>query len=252
MKKAYVYGMAGLVTAAVGVTAASGLFDGAESSAGESQALAATTGATPKPAPVRQEAPPPAVRVVPAPVAEPAAQAVPVAKSAEHAPARKAKPVQRTHHKKADRPRPAVVRAAAVEHLGPRQAATAVRPIAIVVPPRPDPATIARQALDDAAQAVKNARRLVDDASAEVKRAKSDLEQFKHAKAEHGKHKAPAKKPKGKPAPVHKVKPVTTPKGSGTVSVSLDSSQVKPGQTRTVTKSTADGSAWSSVTVTRN
>src|SRR4051794_14840346 len=103
MKKAYVYGMAGLVTAAVGVTAASGVFDGAETAASAPQApvLANAASAAPKPAPVQAVTPPAAtVHVVPDAPAAPAAKPAPVAKTTRS----DARTV-------AHRPRPAVVRA---------------------------------------------------------------------------------------------------------------------------------------------
>jgi hypothetical protein len=236
MKKAYVYGMAGLVTAAVGVTAASGLWDGAESDAGEQHvptALASTTttpkaapapAATPVPAPVQVAVPAPAVKV-----------AKPEARAVTHRTPKK--PVKR-----ADRPRPSVVRAAVVkQHVTP-PVQPIVKPVAVAKPiavalPVADPVTSARQALDNASRAVKDARRLLDTASADVKHAKSELRKVKHCN-----HKQPPQ--------VKKTKQSKTT-GSRTVSVSLDSSQVQPGQTKTITKSTADGSAWSSVTVTR-
>ncbi|KDN21901.1 hypothetical protein [Amycolatopsis rifamycinica] len=245
MKKAYVYGMAGLVTAAVGVTAASGLWDGAESDAGEQHvpAALASTAVTPNAAPTATPAPA-AVQVAPAaPVAAPGPVvkvAKPEARAAAHQ--QHKKPV-----KKANRPRPSVVHAAVVKnHVTPpvKPIAQPVKPIAVAVP-NADPVVSARQSLDNASKAVKDARRLLDTASADVKHARSELKKVKQCDGKH--------RPQAKKTTRVKDRPVAagqTTSGSS-VSVSLDSSQVKPGQSKTITKSTSDGSAWSSVTVTR-
>lgn len=158
----------------------------------------------------------------------------------KHAPvAKAAKPV--THRPTVKRPRPVVRAAVARQNRAPQ-----AKPIALVVVAKPDGGSVAdaKKALENARQAVTNARYLVEAASAEVKHAKTEL-----AKAERdlGKHAKKTKRVKQK----HPVRKTEAKSSSSDVSVSLESSQVKPGESRTVTKSTSDGLAWSIVTVSR-
>ncbi|SDW25507.1 hypothetical protein SAMN05421504_10179 [Amycolatopsis xylanica] len=102
--------------------------------------------------------------------------------------------------------------------------------------------------------AVDKAAKRVAAADAKVKQAKTDLRKARSeaakARAELAKLTSGTKPPSSKP-PKPRVLPRPIAHPGGKVHVSLDSSQVKPGQTRTITQTSADGSATSSVTVSR-
>lgn len=286
-RKMYVYGVAGLAAAAVGASAAGGLFSGSDEGeqAQASTTLAGQSGAVAPPVKAPAVVPPKvAAPVVPVVPAVPAAKPAPVAKVATVKPKtvkrdyqpvvqRKANPVR-----KATTSAPKIMRAAA--------ATPAVRPIVLVLPMQPpvtkpvdNSVTEAKKRLDAAEEALSKAKGLVDQAEDQVEKAESDvkktkeeLNKAKKTKNDKGKH-DPRKQDKDKNKkdddkkddkakhdgkakqvvkPVGKPKPVTDgKKDSNKVEVSLSSKDVKPGQTRTITKTTPDGSASSTVTVTR-
>lgn len=160
---------------------------------------------------------------------------------------------------------PKIMRAAA--------ATSSVRPVVMVLPMQPpvtkpvnSSVTEAKKRLDAAEEALSKAKGLVDQAEDQVKKAESDvkkakeeLNKAKKTKNDKGKH-DPRKhdktkhESKAKPVakPVAKPKTVTDgKKDSNKLEVSLSSKDVKPGQSRTITKSTPDGSSTVTATVTR-
>lgn len=245
IKRAGVLGVAGLTTAAVGAWTF-GAFDGAdEATASATPAPAAATAPKPVAAPQQQPAAPvnPLVQQVAPPAAIPAAPAakpVPVKQVAKIKPA--AVTVKKVERQKTRLP---VVKAAVT-----KDSRAELRPRVIVVEkPAPVVRESAKKIIESVAKAngsLDTAKKLVDKAGDEVKKAKSELDkaksELKKLKAEKHKH----SKDKGKSSESRK----QTEKRTGTGHVSVDSKGLKPGQTRTVTTSSPDGSSWSSATVT--
>ncbi|WP_410651310.1 hypothetical protein [Amycolatopsis sp. cmx-4-54] len=252
IKRVGVLGVAGLTTAAVGAWTF-GAFDGtdeATASAAPAAAPAPAAATAPKPvaAPQQQAAPVnPLVQQVAPPAAVPAAPAakpVPVKKVAKIKPA--AVTVKKVERQKTRHP---VVKAAVTKdgrvQLPPR--------VIVVEKPAPVVPESSKKIIESVAKAngsLDTAKKLIDKAGDEVKKAKGELDkaksELKKLKADKHKHskdkgKNTENRKQAKPAPV---------KGTGTGHVSVDSKGLKPGQTRTATTSSPDGSSWSSATVT--
>ncbi|MEU3626186.1 hypothetical protein BS329_37535 [Amycolatopsis coloradensis] len=246
IKRAGVIGVAGLTTAAVGAWTF-GAFGGADEPAvaapsGQVAAAAQKPAGAPKStvAPVVQNVVPPAVVPV-----VPAAQAAPVKKVAKVVPAS-------TPKKKVSRPaaRPLVVKTAVAKpatttdsrelrilRLSPR--VNVVSGPAAAVPKNLEKIT---ESVDKATGSLDKAEKLIDQANAEVKKAKGEvgkakgeLKKLKSGKHRHHPEKAGKKDDGKRPHVGH---------------VSVSSKGMKPGQTRTVSTSSPDGSSWSSATVT--
>lgn len=161
-------------------------------------------------------------------------------------------------------PAPAPIQAPVPVALAPVAAAPAAKPMPVKKPAKVQKVAMHKAAVhkevpvrtplkrtvtvDD--KSVEKAKKRVAEADAKVKQAKVELRKSRSeaakARAELAKLTA-GKTPHGKPHVLPR--PITHP--GGKVHVSLDSSQVKPGQSRTITKTSPDGSASSSVTVSR-
>ncbi|MFE6612055.1 hypothetical protein [Amycolatopsis sp. NPDC057786] len=243
IKRVGVLGVAGLTTAAVGAWTF-GAFDGTdEATASATPAPAAAAAPKPAVAPQQPAAPVnPLVQQVAPPAAVPAAPAakpVPVKKVAKIKPA--AVTVKKVERQKTRHP---VVKAAVSKEsrVQPRPRVIVVEKPAPVVPESSKKKIV--ESVAKATGSLDTAKKLVDKAGDEVKKAKSELDkakkELKKLKSEKHKH-SKEKGKQTKPAPG---------KGTGTGHVSVDSKGLKPGQTRTVTTSSPDGSSWSSATVT--
>ncbi|WET82421.1 hypothetical protein P3102_15020 [Amycolatopsis sp. QT-25] len=252
IKRAGVLGVAGLTTAAVGAWTF-GAFDGTEqpaaaAPAGQVAAAAQKPTAVPKTlvAPttplVQNVAPPAKVPVVPAARVVPVKKVAKVAKVASTAPPKKkvSRPAVRTPVVKTAVVEPAVTTDSRELRLLPLPPRVGVvgGPAAAV----PENLKKITESVDKATGSLDKAKKLVDQANAEVKKAKGEVDKVKGElkKLKSGKHKHHPEKAGKKDGG----------KRSEAGHVSVNSKGMKPGQTRTVTTSSPDGSSWSSATVT--
>ncbi|MBB5851284.1 hypothetical protein ACFQ05_38310 [Amycolatopsis umgeniensis] len=225
IKRAGVIGVAGLTTAAVGAWTF-GAFEGGEVSASPANHVAA--------APNQAAAPvAPPVQKVASPAVVPAAAAAKPVQVKKVARVTKAKPVvkqtkKKVHRQKASTP---VVKTATAKDVKEVQPIRFVPRVVVVEKPTAVPSGVKK-----AAESLAKAEKLVDQAKNEVKKAKDELKKLKSAKHSHRhQHQHQHRHQHGKAG--HRG------------SVSVDSKGLKPGQSRTASTSSPDGSSWSSATV---
>jgi hypothetical protein len=252
IKRVGVIGVAGLATATVGAWTF-GAFDGADEPTAAAAPVAATA---PKPAAApqqQQQAAPvnPLIQKVAPPAAipaAPAAQPVPVKKVAKIKPA--TAPEKKVQRQKTRTP---VVKAAVAKDS--RELRLVQLPPRVIVVEKPAPAATdsskkINESVDKANGSLDKAKKLIDQAGNEVKKAKGELDKAKGElkKLKSGKHKHGHSPEKAKH---DKQKRTNTgyQKQTNTGHVSVDSKGLKPGQSRTATTSSPDGSSWSSATV---
>ncbi len=232
IKRAGVIGVAGLTTAAVGAWTFGAFDGGQEVSASPANHVAAAPKQAAAPvAPPVQKAVSPAV--VPAAAAAKPVQVKKVAKVT------KAKPVvkqtKKVHRQKARTP---VVKTAAAKDVRQVQPIRFVPRVVVVEKPAaavPSGVKKIAESVGKANGSLAKAEKLVDQARGEVKKAKGELDKAKGELKKLKSAKHTHRHQHGKPG--HRG------------SVSVDGKGLKPGQSRTASTSSPDGSSWSSATV---
>ncbi|WP_410599512.1 hypothetical protein [Amycolatopsis sp. lyj-90] len=233
IKRAGVIGVAGLTTAAVGAWTFGAFDGGQEVSASPANHVAAAPkqAAVPVAPPVQKAASP---AVVPAAAAAKPVQVKKVAKVT------KAKPVVKQTKKKVHRQkvRTPVVKTTAAKDARQVQPIRFVPRVVVVEKPAaavPSGVQKIAESVGKANGSLAKAEKLVDQARGEVKKAKGELDKAKGELKKLKSAKHTHRHQHGKPG--HRG------------SVSVDSKGLKPGQSRTASTSSPNGSSWSSATV---